>query len=712
MDWNRLISLAVLVSAYAARSLGAESSTRSSSTQFPAQPPYYLPGCKRSMPNSETNTSLLVRLAERQATLSAAAGYPQGEDEIDVEAYELNFKDIDLRYRQVEVEAVLTIRANDRLEHEMVLDFRGFTISGITVDTVSTSYTRTGENSAKLRVALPWPIERDDVVTVAMSYGGTPPSVDQLGLVFSTGANGQRFVCTMSEPNGAHLWFPCNDRPDDKATLDLYATVRDGKLVASNGELVSETLRDGHRTFHWREVHPVSPYLIVLNAGDFHRVDISGGPVPISGWFAPSRVETGRTGLNMLPGLLANFEDLFGPYPFDKYGHADVPDFTYGAMEHQSLTSLHRDYLADRTTIAHELAHMWWGDLVGPASWQDLWLNEGFATYCEYLDTEGRNRETIGEKIPDSSSMDWSRALNDPDYDDLFHLSLVYYRGAWAVHHLRSYLGEEKFWQALLRYRGEHAFSSATSEDLRLAFEDSGGIDLRSFFERFIYAAGRPGISLFYFGETRPGLGSQLMVRYERTDGFDCSDVVFIRLNFAGGGHRIVRCVWQETGTVYRIYDERQVTGITIDPFADYRGAISVDGMLSAENDDGDMLPDGWELAMFGDTGYGGGDDPDGDGHTNTEEREADTDPTEAMSAPRIAAAELTNELADARIRISFPTTPFAYYTLQQSFRPGTQPGVWTTVQPKAQGTGSMATWSQPIGTQPSGFYRLLIESR
>lgn len=643
--------------------------------------------------------------------LSPSGGYPQGEDVIDVLHYELRFNRIDFTNHAVEAEAILTIRAVERLDTEVVLDFGGFTLSSVAVNDVATTYTRAGVSSAKLHVALTAPVAADDTVKVAVAYSGVSAMTDQLGLIFNAGTDGRKYVCTMAEPNGAHRWFPCNDRPDDKATLDLYATVENGRLVASNGGLLGETVEAGKRTFHWRELHPISTYLIVMNAGDFSRVDVGGGVVPIAGWFVPTSVVAGTSGLNLLPGQLTALVDLFGPYPFDKYGHAEFPNFDFGGMEHQSLTSLHPSYLNNRSIIAHELGHMWWGDLVGPATWDDVWLNEGFATYGESLELKGRNRDAIGSTL--SSSIDWSRPLNQPDYSNLFSRDLVYNRGAWTLHHLRSYLGEEKFWPALLHYRQQHAFSSATTEDLRHAFEASGGVALDSWFNRFVYSAGQPTIALYYSAEKRTGLGSRVLIRYKRTDGFACAEVVFIKLNFSGGQSRVVRCPWLTPGTFAAIYDDRVVTSITVDPFRDYRGLITTSGTLTATTADGDTMPDGWELSALGTTAYADNADPDGDGFTNAEEYVADTNPADATSVPRIAAMRLSQDQSGTYVQLSYEASAFAYYTLQHTAHLEDQPVVWSVVMPKERGTGGTKTWTQaPDPDEPQAFYRLMIEKQ
>lgn len=639
--------------------------------------------------------------------LLAAGSYPQGEDNINVLHYELRFNTIDFTAGTVDAVAVLTIEALEALPSELVVDFRGFTISQVLIDDTPTTFSRLGTGSAKLHVDLPSPVSMGQLVELTVEYGGAATLFDGLGLAFKSSSGGL-FAVTMAEPNGAHVWFPCNDRPDDKATLDLYATVEDGRQVGANGALVSETLDAGMRTFHWQELHPLSTYLVVMNAGDFTRVDVGGAPVPLVGYFTSSGVTSGTAGLNLLPAMFTTFEDAFGQYPFDKYGHAEYPDFPYGGMEHQTLTTLHPGYLDSYWVIAHELGHQWWGDLVGPASWDDLWLNEGFATYSELIAYYGKDRDSIGPSLPHSAN--WGRALNDPDYSYLFEYGLVYARGAWTLHHLRSFLGEDAFWPALLYYRARHEGSSATSEDLKNDFEQSSGLDLDAFYDRYVYHGGAPAISLVYYADTRPGLGSRVIVRYTRTDGFTCPDVVFVRLGFSNGQNRIVRCVWNDVATYVTAYDGRTVTSVGINPLDDfpYGGTINSTGTLSDASTDGDTLPDGWELATLGTTSYVDTDDPDNDGADNAAEHEADTNPLDAGSAPGIRTFARTGDGPTEAIEITYDTSVFAYYTIETTATPE-NPLSWSAAGPKTRGTGAAAIWSDAIAGEQKGFVRLVV---
>jgi hypothetical protein len=219
-------------------------------------------------------------------------------------------------------------------------------------------------------------------------------------------------------------------------------------------------------------------------------------------------------------------------------------------------------------------------------------------------------------------------------------------------------------------------------------------------------------ITLDFHGEKRSGLGSRVLVRYQRTDGFACADVVFIRLNFTNGASRIVRCPWLVPETCAAIYDDRDVSSIVFDPFHDYRGVITTSGTLTATDSDGDTLPDSWELAALGTTAYADLDDPDGDGFTNAEEYLADTSPADATSAPRIASVRLINDPSGTKVQLAFATSAFAHYTLQRTTHLDGQPVVWTVVMPKTRGTGETITWTQPLDAEPHAFYRLRIEAQ
>jgi aminopeptidase N len=358
---------------------------------------------------------------------------------------------------------------------------------------------------ARLRLVPPGPLNPGDTLEVAIAYRGQIGSGFHFGFKFSD-HDGIPVVYTNCEPNDAPTWWPCKDRPDDKFTADLSFIVPDSLVAASNGLLADvQDLPGGRRLYHWVERYPITTYLVSLVATDFATFEDTytasdGRTMPLTHYAFPPDLPRARRDWAFTPQAIAALAERFGEYPFldEKYGMAEFP--WSGAMEHQTLTSMGRYFLhlpepAD-WVVVHELAHQWWGDWVTCGTWRDIWLNEGFATYCEALWAEH-----LGG--PDSlrASMRAKRAdhFNGSCYDpvSLFN-STVYRKGAWVLHMLRHVVGDEVFFGALRQYGADHAYGSAVTADLQRAFEDAGGGDLDWFFGPWVYGEGQPRYRVYW----------------------------------------------------------------------------------------------------------------------------------------------------------------------------------------------------------------------
>ncbi len=337
----------------------------------------------------------------------------------------------------------------------------------------------------------------------SMTWGGV---TDQDTMMFAMGVGFQApYVgCTRH-------WLPCYDLPDDKPdSVDLTFLCRDGEVTASNGLLVGNSLQDGWRKMHWHVGHPIATYLLTFATGPYTEQNITnslGIPFEV---YALKR-DSALAGIHMnvrVRQVLAFYDSLFAPYPFEKVGYVVTP---FGSMEHQTMISLDKRVLvgdsasmvADSggsgTTAIHELAHMWWGDRVTCQTFDDAWLNEGFATFCESLVLEHLfhrstylTRQHGNIANAKTSTLPLFGASTVDKHTDNYPYTTIYQKGAAVLGMLRQYLGDSVFFECVRHFGNVHAYSTATSWDLERAFEDVSGQDLGWFFKPWVFGTGYP----------------------------------------------------------------------------------------------------------------------------------------------------------------------------------------------------------------------------
>jgi len=351
-------------------------------------------------------------------------------------------------------------------------------------------------------------------ITIEVDYGGQPTGFNnELGLpAFAFGKhNGGQDVAiyTISEPSFARNWWPCKDVPGDKATATLWITVPDTLTVASNGKLVNTVdVGGGLRRFEWVENYQIATYLVSLAISNyaiwseqFHYTPVDS--MELRYYVYPEHLSDSQIAFSNVDTMMEVYSNTFGLYPFitEKYAMAEV-GWAFAAMEHQTCTSygtglIRPDHGRD-WIVAHELAHQWWGDLITPSDWRDVWLNEGFAVYSEALWEEA----AYGEQ----AYHDWMEILNfrpgfqGPVYDpnSLFGLT-VYRKGAWVLHMLRGVIGDTDFFAILKDYASSiHAYGNATTADFQAICETHYGKSLTWFFQPWVYGTGRPSYELYW----------------------------------------------------------------------------------------------------------------------------------------------------------------------------------------------------------------------
>ncbi len=344
----------------------------------------------------------------------------------------------------------------------------------------------------------------NDTLSVVITYEGQPSAEGFGYFSFDTFPDDSPMIWTLSEPYGAKYWWPCKDTPGDKAdSVDIFITVPGGQLAASNGILVSVTPQgDGSNTFHWKESYPIATYLVAATAGPFvHFQDFyhfsAQDSMLLDYYVYPEYESTGRAVFPQMHDYLDALIHYFGPYPFskEKYGMIQF-GWVNGAMEHQTLTSIGKVKAGWSFVYVHELGHQWFGDAVTCATWRDIWLNEGFASYSEalYAEWAGYNGIPAGKEAyhaymhKQRYTDDGTVQLADTSTVAEVFARIVYYKGSWILHMLRHVVGDAVFFEILKSYwqDARWQYGSVRTEDFIKVCEAKSGKNLHPFFEQWL----------------------------------------------------------------------------------------------------------------------------------------------------------------------------------------------------------------------------------
>lgn len=353
----------------------------------------------------------------------------------------------------------------------------------------------------KLVVRPRHPLVAGDVFRVMVRYRGVPERIVRGDLAPWISGGGE--ATAIGEPEICAWWFACNDHPRDKATYDISVRVPKGRKAISNGVLVSKTTRAGRTTWRWRMAQPMASYLAFFAVGRFRveRSTSAGLPVlyAVSKRFTPRAQETELRMLRRTPEIVAWLSSQFGRYPFQAMGGVITSLYTGFALENQSrpVYPYLGDNASDRSIVVHELAHQWFGDSVSVEDWRDIWLNEGFATYAEWLYRAGHGGQSVAEQLQDayasrpSSHQFWRLKIGDPGADRVFAIP-VYDRGAMALAALANRIGPTTLATVLRDWVAKHRYGNADIAAFVALAESVSGQDLRSFFDAWLYTGAKP----------------------------------------------------------------------------------------------------------------------------------------------------------------------------------------------------------------------------
>ncbi len=433
--------------------------------------------------------------------------------DIDVSHYEIHLNEFNLDEKTLDASATITLTALNDIE-TIELNLRSLTVTSVVSEEINVK--EFSQKDDILTISLASTLSKDSEVSLTINYEGKTFNENWGGVHWSADYVYNLGVGFDSQPhNLGKTWFPCVDNFSDKASYDLYITIPEAMISSCGGILSGSVNNDnGTKTDHWIVNQEIPTYLMSFAFGDFVLWEETyqgiERDIPIHVYAKPNQIEKVAGTFANIKEIAAFYEDKFGPYPLNRIGYVST---NLGCMEHVDNIALASQLINGNATfdneslIAHEMSHAWFGDKVTCATAEDMWLNEGFATFCNfYYLTElyGENvfidymNELIDNVILSAHQKEGFIPLNDMPLD-LTYGTTVYDKGATVVNTMMNYLGRETFNTVMKQYIEKFAFKTASSEDLRDAVSEFSGVDMTDFFDTWVFTAGSPVYSVKSF---------------------------------------------------------------------------------------------------------------------------------------------------------------------------------------------------------------------
>jgi aminopeptidase N len=430
---------------------------------------------------------------------AAGAGDPylpgHGNGGYDVSGYDLKLR-YDPRTDELSGTAAVTATATQDLS-QFNLDLAGLAVSRITVNGAEA---RSRAEGSELVVLPPAGLPVGRPFTTVVTYAGEPTAIGSADLGEGGWLHTDEGAIALGQPESASTWFPVNDHPGDKATLALEISVPEGLEALGNGVPGERSTTGGWTTWRWSEGTPMASYLATVVIGQYRvRTGTHDGKPMVTA--VPERLRADGPAAASLAGTgrVADYlATVFGPYPFDAYGGIVVDDerIRY-ALETQSRPVYGNVFFRggeNLTVVAHELAHQWFGNSVSVRQWKDIWLNEGFATYAEWLWREHEGQGTAQRSFTETyDGFDWKVPPGDPGRANLFGTA-VYQRGGMTVHALRRTVGDADFFAILKTWTAEKRNGNAATADFVTLAERVSGESLRPLFDAWLFGTTAPPV--------------------------------------------------------------------------------------------------------------------------------------------------------------------------------------------------------------------------
>ncbi len=390
------------------------------------------------------------------------------------------------------------------------LDFSGPEISAIRVEGSAATYTRMGN---ELRITPAVELDKGQPFAVAVTYSGTPGAGQSGNSQFPEFMRGwtryDQGVLVAAEPFGQSSWLPLNETPADKASYTFRITVARPWVVAANGLQQSVTDNGATRTYVWQTDNPVAPYLVTLAIGHFSEETDTSSGVLVRNYIADGYPADAKSAFDHTPQMISYYESVFGPYPFEAYGVVAHNTRLNFALESQTLT-IFGNYFVTESVAAHELSHSWFGNSLTPARWQDIWLNEGFASFAADLWAEHEKGKAYANKALSDlyqSILKRQKAIQigDPgSSNDLYGFD-VYNRGDMLLHALRARLNDDPtFFKILQTYTQRYYHANVSTQDFISVAEEVSGQNLDDFFQAWLYGTSMPDIPELGLSASQP----------------------------------------------------------------------------------------------------------------------------------------------------------------------------------------------------------------
>ncbi|TXS19216.1 M1 family peptidase [Streptomyces sp. adm13(2018)] len=419
--------------------------------------------------------------------------------------YDVSHYDLRLTYQPATdlLEGTATIVATTRQNLSRFNLDLGLKVSEVRVNGRVATFATSG--SHELEVTPATPLEKNKALSIVVRYAGKPSEVKIDG--WTAWARTPDGGVAAQEPDSAAWWFPSNDHPLDKATFDVSVAVPDGTQAISNGVLQSQSSRLGWTRYNWRSNKPQATYLATLAVGKFDiTTDRTANGLPVLNAYSKDLGDNdgaARASIERTTEVAEWLEGVFGPYPFNALG-GYVPNVTSGfALETQTRPFYSPRQFANGANVSvvvHELAHQWYGDSVSVRDWKDIWVNEGFARYSQWLWSEKEGEGTAQEladylyALRTAEDPFWTVKPGDPGPENQFHIA-VYDRGALALQALRNEIGDEDFFAILKGWPQKFAHGNARVADFVRYAEKVSGKPLAELFDTWLYEPSKPSAS-------------------------------------------------------------------------------------------------------------------------------------------------------------------------------------------------------------------------